>query len=64
MQNPQKLRVLLEKARKLLNKANLRQRAAFLEKLEALLGDALHQQALLVYVDEAHIHLDTDEGYG
>lgn len=53
-----------KKARKLLNKANPAKRAAFLEKLKGLLDDALHQRVLLVYVDEAHIHLDTDEGYG
>lgn len=53
-----------KKARKLLNKANPEKRATFLEKLEGLLDDALHQRCLLVYIDEAHIHLDTDEGYG
>ena len=29
-----------------------------------MLDEALHDQCLLVYVDEAHVHLDTDEGYG
>ena len=53
-----------KKARKLLNKANPAKRAAFLEKLKGLLDEALHQRCLLVYVDEAHVHLDTDEGYG
>jgi len=53
-----------KKARKLLNKANPQKRAAFLEQLEGLLDEALHQRCLLVYIDEAHIHLDTDEGYG
>jgi transposase len=53
-----------KKARKLLNKANPQKRAAFLEKLQGLLDDALHQRCLLVYIDEAHVHLDTDEGYG
>lgn len=53
-----------KKARKLLNKANPRKRAGFLAQLEGLLDEALHQRCLLVYVDEAHIHLDTDEGYG
>lgn len=53
-----------KKARKLLNKANPGKRAAFLEKLDGLLDDALHQRCLLVYIDEAHVHLDTDEGYG
>ena len=53
-----------KKARKLLNKANPQKRAAFLETLHALLDEALHEQCLLVYIDEAHIHLDADEGYG
>jgi len=53
-----------KKARKLLNKANPEQRAAFLKTLEELLDDALHERCLVVYLDEAHVHLDTDEGYG
>jgi transposase len=53
-----------KKARKLLNKANPEKRAAFLERLERLLDEALHDRCLLVYIDEAHVHLDTDEGYG
>ncbi len=53
-----------KKARKLLNKANPEKRAAFLEQLEPLLEEALAQRTLLVYIDEAHVHLDTDEGYG
>ena len=53
-----------KKARKLLNKANSTQRSGFVETLQGLLDDAFKQRALLVYIDEAHIHLDTDEGYG
>lgn len=53
-----------KKARKLLNKADPVKRAAFLETLEELLDEALHERCLLVYIDEAHVHLDTDEGYG
>jgi hypothetical protein len=53
-----------KKARKLLNKADTDKRAEFLETLEGLLGKALQQGHLLIYIDEAHIHLDTDEGYG
>ncbi|NER85424.1 MAG: hypothetical protein F6K42_39230 [Leptolyngbya sp. SIO1D8] len=53
-----------KKARKLLNKAYPQKRAAFLETLQGLLDEALHEQCLLVYIDEAHVHLDTDEGYG
>ena len=39
-------------------------RDEFLQKITELLNDALHQRHLLLYIDEAHIHLDTDEGYG
>ncbi|MGK7916839.1 MAG: winged helix-turn-helix domain-containing protein [Prochloraceae cyanobacterium] len=53
-----------KKAKKLLNKGNTAKRAEFLEKITGLLDDALHQNRLLIYIDEAHIHLDTDEGYG
>jgi DNA-binding transcriptional MerR regulator len=53
-----------KKARKLLNKADPDQRAAFLKTLEELLDDALHERCLVVYLDETHVHLDTDEGYG
>ncbi|MGI2909308.1 winged helix-turn-helix domain-containing protein [Tolypothrix sp. VBCCA 56010] len=52
------------KARKLLNKANPHKRAEFLETLKGLLDHALQHGHLLIYIDEAHIHLDTDEGYG
>lgn len=53
-----------KKAQKLLNKANPQKRAEFLERLKDLLDKALHQQCLVVYIDEAHVHLDTDIGYG
>ncbi len=53
-----------KKAKKLLNKGNKEQRAEFLQTITNLLDDALHQKRLLIYIDEAHIHLDTDEGYG
>jgi predicted transposase YbfD/YdcC len=53
-----------KKAHKLLNKGQPAQRAAFLERLQVMLDEALHQRCLLVYIDEAHIHLDTDAGYG
>jgi len=32
--------------------------------LKGLLDNALQSGRLLIYIDEAHIHLDTDEGYG
>ena len=53
-----------KKARKLLNKADPDQRAAFLEKLNPLLVAATRGQHTLVYIDEAHFRQDTDEGYG
>ncbi|WP_180277749.1 winged helix-turn-helix domain-containing protein [Nostoc sp. 'Peltigera malacea cyanobiont' DB3992] len=53
-----------KKARKLLNKANSKKRAEYLENLQGLIDDALNNGHLLVFIDEAHIHLDSDEGYG
>ncbi len=53
-----------KKAKKLLNKASFAKREEFIKKITNLLDEALHQGHLLIYIDEAHIHLDTDEGYG
>jgi len=54
-----------KKARKLLNKAKPEKRKAYLETLKGVLEDLLvNDQHVLVFIDEAHIHLDTDEGYG
>ena len=53
-----------KKWRKRLNKANPKQRDAFVDKLQGILSAATQGQEQLVYLDEAHIHLDTDEGYG
>lgn len=53
-----------KKWRKLLNKANPKQREAFVDKLQTLLATATQGKEQIVYIDEAHIHLDTDEGYG
>lgn len=53
-----------KKAKKLLNKASFAKREEFIEQITTLLDEALHQRHLLIYIDEAHIRLDTDEGYG
>ncbi|WP_263322482.1 IS630 family transposase [Endozoicomonas sp. Mp262] len=53
-----------KKAKKLLNKADTGKRADFLETLKPLLSKAMFQKRLLVYIDEAHIHQETDIGYG
>ncbi|MBN3942191.1 MULTISPECIES: winged helix-turn-helix domain-containing protein [unclassified Nostoc] len=53
-----------KKARKLLNKANTKKPAEYLEKLQILLDDALNEGRLLIFIDEGHIHLDCDQGYG
>ena len=53
-----------KKSRKLLNKANPETRQLFLKELQEVLTSTLQEQVLLVYVDEAHVCLDTDEGYG
>ena len=51
-----------KKAGQLLNKANPIAREAFVDKLKRLLDSANRGQHLLVYLDEAHLSLDTDEG--
>lgn len=53
-----------KKWRKLLNKASPQQREKFVDKLQSILASATEGKEQIVYVDEAHIHLDTDEGYG
>lgn len=53
-----------KKARKLLNKANPERRAEFLKRVASLFEQTLKHERLLIYIDEAHIHLDADEGYG
>lgn len=53
-----------KKYRKLLNKADPLERQQYLDKLRPLLEKATLQQRLVVYIDEAHIHLDAHEGYG
>src|SRR3954451_17698736 len=46
-----------KKAKKLLGRADPERREAFVEQLQGLLDGAQRDQHLLVYVDEAHIHL-------
>jgi len=53
-----------KKSKKLLAKANPKKRQKFLDTLAILLDGAMKDEFLLVYLDEAHIHLDTDLGYG
>lgn len=54
-----------KKARKLLGKACPVRRAEFVEQLCQLLEQSKHPDSpLVLFCDEAHIHLDTDLGYG
>lgn len=53
-----------KKAKKLLGKADTHQRQGFVEQIQQLLQGAMHDQHLLVYLDEAHIHQEADLGYG
>jgi hypothetical protein len=55
---------LEESSKSLLNQANTQKRREDLEILNGLMQDALDNDHLLVFMDEAHIHLDTDEGFG
>jgi len=53
-----------KKYRKLLNKASPEERVAFVSTLSKLLQEASEGERQIIYIDEAHIQLDTDEGYG
>lgn len=53
-----------KKAKKLLNRADPEKRKKYLDSLKPLLRQATRQEKLLIYIDEAHIHQDTDHGYG
>ena len=54
-----------KKAKKLLGKASAARRAEFVHKLGELLTQAQSPDGpLLVFCDEAHLHLDTDLGFG
>jgi len=53
-----------KKAKKLLGRADPARRQAFVERLQDVLAGACRDRHLLVYLDEAHIHQDTDLGYG
>lgn len=54
-----------KKAHKLLGKANPQQRAEFVKTLGVLLQQAAQDNGpLLVFADEAHLHLDVEPGHG
>jgi transposase len=53
-----------KKAKKLLSRADPEKRHAFVKHVEDLLAGAQRDRYLLVYWDEAHIHQETDLGYG
>ena len=53
-----------KKARKLLALANSAARKRFIQDLTGLLHRAHNGKLIIVFIDEAHIHLDADLGYG
>ena len=53
-----------KKAKKLLGRADPERRQAFIERVRDLLAGAQRDEPLVVFLDEAHIHLDADLGYG
>ncbi len=59
-----RLNLSWKKAKKLLGRADPQRRQAFVERLQGLLAGAQRDRHVLVYLDEAHIHQDTDLGYG
>jgi transposase len=59
-----RLELSWKKAKKLLGRADPERRQTFIAQLQGLLEGAQRDRHLLVYLDEAHIHQDTDLGYG
>ena len=60
-----RLGLSFKKAHKLLGKACPDARAAFVRQLRELLADAQQPDGpVVVFVDEAHIHLDVEPGWG
>jgi transposase len=59
-----RLQLSWKKAKKLLGRADPARRQAFIEQLQGVLAEAERDRHLLVYLDEAHLHQDTDLGYG
>ena len=54
-----------KKAKKLLGKAAPQKRKEFVQQLAQMMRESQHPEApLLVFCDEAHLHLDTDLGWG
>jgi hypothetical protein len=52
-----------KKGKKLLARADPAQRQSFVERIKAILQDVHDGKIQLVYIDEAHVHLDADLGY-
>jgi transposase len=60
-----KAKLSWKKAKKILGRADLEQRKAFVVEIRKLLDDVLRdEQLVLAYIDEAHVHQDADLGYG
>ena len=53
-----------KKAKKVLYKTDPEKRKIFLKDLNKLLYESTRDESFLVYIDEAHIHWDTELGYG
>lgn len=60
----QRLKLSWKKAKKFLGRADPERREAFVTQIQDVLKGALENRHVLVYLDEAHIHLDADAGYG
>ena len=53
-----------KKSKKVLYKADPEKRKTFLKDLDRLLFESANDESFLVYIDEAHMHWDTELGYG
>lgn len=52
-----------KKCKKLLGKANPEKRASFIKQLAMMYEATYQEDAILIYIDEVHLHQDMDIGY-
>ena len=53
-----------KKSKKILAKAKTAKRLEYLQRFTQLYEEMVRGERTLIYIDEAHLHQDTDEGYG
>ncbi len=59
----QKARLSWKKCKKWLGKRNPQKRAEFMERFLGVYDQVVHEEIVLIYIDESHFHRDLEIGY-